>query len=163
LKEESLFKKIWLWIGRLFSGGDKYAGLRHYTLFKDLNSHELGLVFDLLHPRDYRTGETIFEKGFPLEAIFFIESGEVEASEIQPGSGARILKRHQFIGVLDLFAQNKRLSTATALTDVAALALSESDFWDLVNKFPALGVKILRACCRFQAKFMFGQAPEHKA
>lgn len=155
-----MLKKILISIKKWFGDRNQHAELRRYSLFRELNAYELGLVHKHLHQRDFKAGEVIFEEGFPMEVIYLIVSGEVEMSGIAGGEGPIVLKKHKFIGVIDLFAKGLRLNTAKALTDVSLLALSEPDFWELVNKNRALGIKLLAACCRFLDGYLLDSAQE---
>ncbi len=146
--------KLVPWLKRVLIVPERHRELRHYMLFKDLNAHELQLVHNYLHRREYAAGETVFEEGFPVEALYLIESGELQITGIRDDHANRILKRHQFVGVIDLFAQSARLSTAAAHTELTVLAISQEDFWELLRQHPALGVKILSACGRFLAKYI---------
>lgn len=65
-----------------------------------------------------------------------------------------MLKKNQFVGVLDLFSGKKRLSSAKALTDLKLKALSEDDLQEMLTRDPALGVKLLQACCCFMGGFI---------
>jgi len=154
-----LESKILTLLKKWYGDPAKHMELRHYSLFKELSAYELRLVHKYLHSREFKAGELIFEEGFPLEVIYFIVAGEVQVSGFANCRGPQVLKRHKFIGVIDLFDQAKRLSTATALTDVSLLALSERDFWELVNKNRALGIKLLAACCRFLDRYLLESAP----
>jgi len=96
----------------------------------------------------------LFEEGHPLEVLFFIVSGELQVTGKLNPQGSAVLKKHQFIGVKDLFGDNKRSGSATALTDLSVLALTESDFQDLISKNKRLGNKLLKACCEFLASYL---------
>jgi CRP/FNR family cyclic AMP-dependent transcriptional regulator len=146
--------KILTLVKKWYGDPAKHTELRHYSLFKELSAYLLNLVQKHLHHREFKAGETIFEEGFPMEVIYFIASGEVQASGIHNSTDPTVLQKDQYIGVVDLFDQGMRLSTAKALTDVKLLALSQADFWELVNKNRALGIKLLAACCRFLGSYL---------
>jgi len=126
--------------------------LRRYVIFKGLSNFELHLLHNYLHRRQFKAGDTVFEKEYPLEAVFFVEKGELEVCGKFSSGGRTVLKRNQFIGIIDLFYENTRSSSAKALTDLTVLALSRNDFWDLVTKNKALGIKLLTACCHFLSR-----------
>ncbi len=149
MKEDDLASKLLLWFKRLFTAADAHKELLRYSLFKDLNSHQRALVASFLHNREFRAGESVFERGNPLEVIYFVESGEMEVSPLFEGEGSTVLKKNQFIGVLDLFSGKKRLSSVKALTDLKLKALSVDDLQEMLARDPALGVKLLQACCCF--------------
>jgi CRP-like cAMP-binding protein len=142
----------WLW--KVIRKPNEHQALKKYLLFRELNPFELSLVNACLHNREYRAGEVLFEEGHPLEVLFFIVSGEMQVTGKLNPQGSAVLKKHQFIGVIDLFGNNKRSGSATALTDLSVLALTESDFQDLISKNKRLGNKLLKACGKFLASYL---------
>lgn len=148
------------WLKQLLSKPQKNSWLRNYHIFKDLNSFELHLIHNCLHKRNYHAGESIFEEGHPLEAIFFIVSGEVQIKGKISRDGIAILNQPQFIGVIDLFHENTRNGTAVALTEVSMLVLTKTDFFDLIRLNPRLGNKLLKSCCHFICNSLLDTIPE---
>ena len=142
---QNLFKKI-------FPHKEEHSELRNYPIFKTLNSRELQFVYNCLHHREFKAEEIIFEEGFPLEVIYFIESGEVELSSKKEPEKKLILKENDVFGLIDLFSGQKRRMTAKALSDATLFALSKSDFEELINRQPSLGTKILWSSCQLLAK-----------
>jgi CRP-like cAMP-binding protein len=153
--------KILKWLKTLFNKQDKYISLRRYPIFKELTSFELYLLNNFMHARSYKVGEILFDKDYPLEVIFFIEKGEIEIEGHTHPRGKNILKKNQFLGLMDMFHENIRTSKATALTEVQALAISKSDLLDLVNKNPRMGVKILSGVCKSFSNYIFQIAALH--
>jgi CRP-like cAMP-binding protein len=150
------------WLKERFIKAALYSDLRGISLFENLNDHDLKLVYDYLHKREFKAGEIIFEEEFPQEVIYFIAQGEVQLDGLFFGDKSRILKENQFIGLIDIFGKGRRLSSARALTNVRLLALQESDFWDLVQKKPSLGVKLLKACCQELGNFIIDTVKEKR-
>jgi len=157
-----MFRKLQARIRLRLSQAGRYPELRRFSLFKELGDHDLSLIHDCLHSREFKSGEILFEEDFPTEVIYFIVEGEVQVSGLCHGSGNWVLKKHQFLGIIDIFGTGKRLSTATALTDLKTLALPESDFWELVMVNPALGVRLLKACGRFLAGYIVESTQRNK-
>ncbi len=143
------------WLKTIFIKQDKYKSLRHYPIFKELSSFELYLLNNYFHSRSFKTGEVLFDKNYPLEVIYFIEKGEIEIEGPSHPSGKSILKKHQFLGMMDMFHENIRSSKATAITEVEALAISRVDLMDVINKNPKTGVKILSGICRSFSNYIF--------
>jgi len=114
-----------------------------------------------MHARHYKVGEVLFDKDYPLEVIFFIEKGEIEIEGHSHPKGRNVIKKNQFLGLMDMFHENIRSSKATALTEVQALAISKSDLLDLVNKNPRMGVKILKGVCKSFSNYIFQIAALH--
>lgn len=155
--------EILLRLKRLFVRKDAHKDLLHYCLFRDLNANQRRMVSEFLHTREFSAGESVFEEGYPLEVIYFIESGEMEVTPLISDAGPVRLKEHQFIGVLDYFSGKKRLNSAKAVTDLVLKALSDDDLQELLSKDPALGVKLLRACCAFLGGYIRDQVHHHRS
>ncbi len=143
------------WLKKILHKPNRYAHLKRFSIFKELSSFELYLVSNHLHKRSYKTGEVLFEPGFPLEAIYFIEKGEIEILGPSHPSGHSILKKNQFLGLMDMFHENIRSSKATAITDLQVLAISQADLKELINKNPRLGIKILLEVCSSFSNYIF--------
>lgn len=121
---------------------ERYAPLKEFQIFEGLNSYELSLVDALLYRRSYSAGETLYEKGFPVELVYLILEGEVQLQETQQSFGA-----NQVLDLASLFLSDERHHTAVALSDTEVLAISKSEFDCLINKQRGLGVKVLRNIC----------------
>lgn len=141
-----------VFIKKIFPPKEVHTELKKYQIFKTLNDKELQFVYNCLHRREFEAEEIIFEEGFPLEVIYFIESGEVELSSKKAPERKFVLKENNVFGLVDLFHGQKRRMTAKALSDTTLLALAESDFKELITRQPTLGTKILWSCCQLMAK-----------
>ncbi len=150
-----MLRLIISWLKSLLHKQDKYASLRKFSIFKKLDSFELYLISNHLHKRSFKAGDLLFDKDYPLEMIFFVEQGEIEVLGKAHPSGRSILKKNQWIGIMDMFHENIRSSSARALTEVHTLAISQYDFRDLINKNPHMGVTILSAICESFSKYIF--------
>ena len=137
---------------KIFPPKEVHTELKKYQIFKTLNDKELQFVYNCLHRREFEAEEIIFEEGFPLEVIYFVESGEVELSSKKAPERKFVLKENNVFGLVDLFHGQKRRMTAKALSDTTLLALAESDFKELITRQPTLGTKILWSCCQLMAK-----------
>jgi len=150
-----MLKLIIRWLKTLLLKPDKNAALRRFAIFKKLDSFELYQLNNFLHKRSFKAGELLFDKDYPLEMIFFIEQGEIEVVGNAHPSGYNILKKNQWIGLIDMFHENVRSSSAKAITEVHALAISRFDLSDLINNNPHMGVKILTSVCESFSKYIF--------
>lgn len=151
MKEKNLASLVPSWLKSLFAEKDSYKDLLAYSLFEDLNSHQRRLVGELLHNREYKAGDLIFEAGHPAEVIYFIQDGEMELSYPHEDAEPNRFSHPRFIGVMDHFGSQKRQGTGKAATDLKLLALPVGDLHELCKRDPALGTKILRACCKYLA------------
>lgn len=150
------------WLKAIFEAKDSHKELLKYSLFKDLDSHQRRMVGELLHSREYKAGDLIFEAGHPAEVIYFIESGEMELTYPQADTEPILFAPPQFVGILDHFGSQKRHATAKAATDLKLLALPVSDLHELCKRDSAFGHKVLRACCEYLASLCGKKEVLHK-
>jgi len=146
------------WLQTFFSGPRDFMTLREYSLFSELSSYDLFMLNDLIHTREFSRGETIFESGYPLEVIYLIRSGDIDLMGVYGGKQNRVLSKGEHLGLLDLFYNQQRNSTAIASTDVSVHAISRSDLQDFIRFRPKSGVKILTAINKEFCRFVFEQA-----
>ncbi len=150
-----MLKLIIGWLKSLFRKTDKNAYLKKISIFSKLDSFELYLLNNFMHHRSFKAGELLFDKDYPLEMIFFIEQGEIEVLGKAHPSGRSVLKKNQWIGIMDMYHENIRSSSAKALTHVEANAISCKDFVDLMENNPHMGVKILTGVCESFSNYIF--------
>ena len=146
------------WLGRILKKPDSYEAIKRISIFSELNSFQLYELNNYMHTRRYKAGEIIFEQGYPLDAIFFILSGEVQVTGKLSGSGPITLRKNDFIGIIDMFHEGTRSSTAIAINEVDALAISKSDLTSLIERDKNMGMKILSAICRYLSSLNFEKA-----
>ena len=146
------------WLGKIIRKPDSFEAIKRISIFVDLNSFQLHELNNYLHTRHYKAGEVIFEQGYPLDAIFFIIAGEVRVSGKLSGSDPITLRENDFIGIIDMFHEGTRSSTAMAVTEVNALAISRSDLTNLIARDKDMGLKILGAICRYLSSLNFSKS-----
>lgn len=148
-------KQLIGWLKGILTKPKSYLQYRRFPIFKDLDSYELYLLNNVMHSRSFRAGEVIYEAGFPLEVIYFIEKGEIELKGKLHPVGNEVLGKNQYLGLIDMFHEKIRSSTAIAKTDVNTFAISRTDLMDLIQSKPHTGSKILIAACKDFSKLIF--------
>lgn len=148
-------KPIFGWLKSILDKPKSYLQFRRFPVFKDLDSYELYLLNNVMHSRTFKAGDVIYEAGFPLEVIYFIEKGEIELKGKLHQAGNDVLGKNQYLGLIDLFHETLRSSTALAKTEVSAFAISQTDLLELIHSRPRTGLKILSAACRDFSKLIF--------
>lgn len=115
-------------------------------LFAGLSEEVLWAVAQRLLLRHVPAGEQIFAAGSPGDALFLIDSGQVELI-----SGARagraVLARlgaDEFFGEMALLTGKPRTTAARAAVHTNLWVLYRSDFDDLVNRYPSLSLALSR-------------------
>ncbi len=154
-------KTLWSWIKSFFSGPRHYHKFRDYPIFSKLTSYDLYLLNERMHERNFEAGEYIFQAGYPVEVIYLVESGEIKLEGEHRHNRGKILKTGAHLGLLDLYHDGKRNSTAIANTKVKLRAISRTDFLDFLQARPRCGLKILTAVCKNLTDLIFEQDAEN--
>lgn len=135
-----------LW-GNIFNSAHKEERIRNILkkipVFEDLNNRDLAAIERILHRREYRSDEAIFLQGDPGMGMYIIESGTVS---IVGGTARNVfaeLQTGEFFGELALFDDSPRTATAVAKTPAKIICFLQPDLFDLIERNPRLGVKIL--------------------
>lgn len=103
--------------------------LRQFELFAKMNDAELKIIYELMFAREYAAGECLYEAGYPMELIFFVQAGEIELS--LAGEIFRSLSAGDVLGIKDLDGSGKRSHDAHAKSQLKLLALSRRDLREL--------------------------------
>lgn len=121
--------------------------LRSIPLFDGLTDDDLHALASTLKPRAFRAGEMIFAQGDAGNAMYIVESGDVNIH--LPGEGSRRisladLARGEFFGELALFDEQLRSASALATTDVVVLELRHAPLEQYLASRPRAAMAILR-------------------
>ncbi len=117
--------------------------LRKIPIFENLGNRELAMVERILHRREYKLDEAIFSEGDPGLGMYIIETG---TAEVASGAGKNVLAElhsGEFFGELALLDESARTATVIAKTPCRLLCFFQPDLFDLIERTPRLGVKIL--------------------
>lgn len=101
----------------------------------------------MLGRRRFRAGETIFRQGDAGDAMYIIESGEVEIrlfGDMAQALPLRTLRAGEFFGELSLFDRQPRSASAVATADVVLLELDHDAFAAFVRDHPRAALAIFR-------------------
>lgn len=117
--------------------------LRRIPVFDGLDARDLLQIEKILHERTYRAEERIFLQGDPGLGMYIIIEGTVEIIS-EPGHHIlTVLHEGEFFGELALLDESPRTATSVAQSPSRLLCLVQSDLYDLIDRKPKLGVKIL--------------------
>jgi len=121
--------------------------LKKVPIFSDLKKGELREFERIIHQRHYQKNEVIFYEGEPGLGMYVIESGSVKIYKDYDDNTLKeelaTLRVGDFIGEMALLDESPRSATALANEDTTLLGLFRPDFFNLVDKKPRLGNKIL--------------------
>ncbi|PWH19964.1 MAG: hypothetical protein DDG58_03855 [Ardenticatenia bacterium] len=122
--------------------------LKRMPLFADLERVHLDTVAASLVLRYVPAGDTLFGPGDPGDAMYFIETGQIEIlsgdSDDVPHLLARLIPGDYF-GEMALLTGKSRTVTARATRHTSLWALYRSDFDALLVKLPTLMTALSRA------------------
>ncbi len=121
--------------------------LKRVPLFTDLPHDALDDVASHLLLRHAPAGQAIYSAGEPGDAMYFLESGQVEITS-EDGDRREMLARlipGDFFGEMALLTGKSRTVTARAVTHSNLWVLYRTDFDHLLVKHPALTVALSNA------------------
>ncbi len=128
-------------------GRDLVDFLKQLALFKGLHEGDLKRLARIVHERNYRDGEAIYEQGQPGRALYLLRSGVVEIVR-RKGNGeevplALLEPPACFEEAAAMEAEVVRWTSARAHGPVSLVAIGHSDLDALSHHFPRLANKIL--------------------
>ncbi len=122
------------------------AVLARMPLFEGLADDVLASISSRLLLLYVPAGEIIFAEGARADAMYLVDSGEVELLQ-EAGRRREVLARigpGGFFGEMALLTGRPRAATATATRDAILWVLYRNEFEDLVTRHPAIATSISR-------------------
>jgi len=127
--------------------------LKEVPLFQFLDDRERSELAAQLEVADFASGEIIFNYGDPGDAIYVINSGEVEVF-FKNDTGERIVlevaTRGDFFGELSMLDSGTRSASAVASQDTQILRLDRDDLEKFLQFRPQAAMDLLAAMGRRQ-------------
>ncbi len=133
---------------------DYLAYIKKNQIFQDLKEEELQLVLLATTPRRFQADEVIMREGDSGEVMYIMCEGAVaitkrltlELSEDTPREKLMVRFRAEegvVLGEMALIESDVRSATVTALTPCLMLELTKERFYQILETYPQIGVKIL--------------------
>lgn len=122
------------------------AILKEVPAFSDLEPKELSLLASIVHKREYKKGEYIFYQGDPGLGMYIIQEGEVLIQYTDPEGNRKdlaILRDGDFFGEIALIDESPRSASAICRTDCHIIGFFRPDLFEIIEKHPRLGIKIV--------------------
>ena len=125
--------------------------LKHLPIFAELSPRALSLLEQVVHQRNYKAQETIFEEGDPGSGMYMVRSGSVsiyrkddsgrdyELARLMPGD---------FFGETTLTAPAPRSASAIAIESTELIGLFRADIIELTERRPGISCSILLGLTR---------------
>jgi len=125
---------------------DLTKSLHAIPLFTSLGKRDLSNLINILHDRNYLSGEFIFYQGDPGIGLYLIRDGEISIVR-QSDAGEKIelatFSKGDFFGELALVDGEKRSASAIAKTDSRLAVIFKPDLDEFILKYPKKGIQIL--------------------
>jgi len=125
--------------------------LQRFSLFKELNPHQLAQIASAMKVENWDRGKPIILEGEPGDEMFILLEGEIEItkrmvlqnfgeSDVKEKSLIRLKDSQSvFFGEMSLFENVERSASVTALTNVKLGVLTRKNVDQLCKDDPALG------------------------
>ncbi len=138
---------LWNNIFRKKHDEDSLAYFFHnLPMFSELNGRELSLLEKMVHLRNYRAAETVFEEGDPGTGMYMIRSGAVGIyTKTADGDDEELamLGPGDFFGETTLTAPAPRTATARTTEQSELVGLFRADLLEMIERQPAMISRIL--------------------
>ena len=121
--------------------------LQKTPIFSTLNKKELKKVSLIVYERNYSAEEFLFKEGNPGSGMFIIQEGKICVEKTSETGGTICLANldaGDFVGELSLLDDSARSASARCLVITRVLAFFRQDLFDLIEREPLVGTKILK-------------------
>jgi len=128
--------------------------LHSIPLFDQLTGRDLSNLLNIIHNRNYLSGEYIFYQGDPGIGLYIIHEGEVEIKRTNETGNIvplAIFLSGDFFGELALIDGEKRSASAVAKTDCRLAVIFKPDLDEFIEAYPSKGIKILQGISQIVA------------
>ncbi len=125
---------------------EKVIFLKSADIFSHATIEELGRVAALTEEVRFEPGETIFRKGEPTDAIYFILAGR--AAIESNGRLVREITEKEAFGTVAALDRKPAVHTVKAMEAVHALKLNARDFDDILSVDFELVRVVIHALCQ---------------
>jgi CRP-like cAMP-binding protein len=137
--------------------------LKHLPIFSELSPRALSSLENIVHVRNYKAHETIFEVGDPGSGMYMIRSGSVQIYAADPNGVEEELARltqGDFFGETTLTAPAPRSASARTLETTELVGLFRADIIELAERNPSVSSSILLGLTRVVSERL--QAASHE-
>jgi CRP/FNR family transcriptional regulator len=115
-------------------------------IFSTLAQSDLLKISGLIHHREYKKGEVIFQAGDQIDSIIILNEGSAKAFKYTGDGREQILyvfSEGDFFGEQYLLSNQMAAYTIEALSPVKVCMLTKARFQELLTRYPNIGIKII--------------------
>lgn len=130
---------------------DAVASLRAIPLFSRVVQADLEQIASHLIERRYPRNTTIVEEGLPGDYMYILREGRVKVTKLSEDGREKILdflEAGAFVGEMALLERGPRSASVKTLAPVKVLALSRTDFINLLRRSPDLAIAVIQELSR---------------
>jgi CRP/FNR family transcriptional regulator, cyclic AMP receptor protein len=131
---------------KLFTQDKKVESLKRAPLFEGLSRKELVQLARMSDDLEVPADTVLCEEGDRGREFFVLVDGEVEVAK--KGRRVATLRGGDFVGEISLLEESPRTATVTAKTPLRFFVLTPRDFRRVVDEYPSVERKVLRALAR---------------
>ncbi len=114
------------------------------AIFAGLEEGELTKIAALCSVVNIPAGEVVLRAGETGESLFMIMDGQMNILSPDGAHSVGKVNSGDFLGEIALVSQQSYTATAVAATDVQLVALKHQDFEHLINRYPRIGMQVMR-------------------
>ena len=125
--------------------------LKHLPIFSELSPRSLSTLEGIVHVRNYKANETVFEENDPGSGMYMIRSGSVKIyARDQNGAEDELAKLGpgDFFGETTLTAPAPRTASAKTTENTELVGLFRADILELAERKPAISSSIFLGLTR---------------
>ena len=120
---------------------------KEIPFFNLLTENELNLIDEIAGETKFKKGEYIFFEGEAGDKFFIIKEGQVKLTKMIKNGDEQILNifsNNDIIAEIVAFDKGSYPASAVTMTDTEVIVFDQSELEDLIFKYPAIGIKLLR-------------------
>jgi CRP-like cAMP-binding protein len=117
--------------------------LAKVPLFAGLSKSQLAQLASIADELDLRQGKVLIREGERGREFFVLVEGEAEVR--RKGKKLATRRKGEFFGEIALVSNVPRVATVTAISPVHVLVIRDKEFRVLVQRVPAIALKVLEA------------------
>lgn len=125
--------------------------LMSISMFDMLDSEELRIVASYMNFVEVEADNIVFREGKPGNYVCFVVEGSLEVLKYNEKGKLvplTVLARGKSLGEMSILDNMPRSATVRARTPAVLLTLSRRAFNKIVDKYPRIGIKIIRGITR---------------
>lgn len=121
--------------------------LRSVPLFAELTGEEVAGIVPITHEVHFQQGDSLIAQGEEGHCLYVVVSGTVEVTI--DGEPVSNLGPRDTLGELAVLSEQPRSANCRALSEVVALRLDKSDFWELMGERPEIAKGVIKVLMRY--------------